>query len=212
MIKVLIADDHRIFIDGVKSLLDQAEGIDVIGEAGNGQEAIDQAMSLIPDVMLMDIQMPVKTGIEATREIVKLNPDIKIIALTMLNESTFIKKMLEAGAYGYVLKTIDTKELVNVIRKVAGGEKHLSQDVNSLLINNFTDKTMSNQTPLESLTKREREILVLIAQGLTDKQIAEMVFLSPLTIITHRKNLLSKLGLKNKVELTRFAIENKLTT
>jgi two-component system, NarL family, nitrate/nitrite response regulator NarL len=212
MIKVLIADDHRIFIDGVKSLLEQAEGIDVVGEAGNGQEAIDQAMALIPDVMLMDIQMPVKTGIEATREIVKLNPDVKIIALTMLNESTFIKKMLEAGAYGYVLKTIDTKELVNVIRKVAAGEKHLSPDVNSLLINNFTDKTRSNQTPLESLTKREREILILIAQGLTDKQIAEMVFLSPLTIITHRKNLLSKLGLKNKVELTRFAIENKLST
>ena len=210
MIKVLISDDHRIFIDGVKALLKDVPGIEVVGDAVNGQEVIDRALALSPDVILMDIQMPVKSGIEATKEIVKLRPNVKVVALTMLNESTYIKKMLEAGAYGYVLKTTDKDELISVIHKVFSGEKHLSPDVNSLLINNFTDRSSSSKTPLESLTKREREILVLIAQGLTDKEIAEMVFLSPLTIITHRKNLLSKLGLKNKVELARFAIENRL--
>jgi DNA-binding NarL/FixJ family response regulator len=147
--------------------------------------------------------------VEATKEICKKLSDVKVIALTMLNETLYIKKMLEAGAYGYVLKTIDKDELITVIRKVAAGEKHVSPEVMAQLVNNFSDKTTSTN-PLGILTKREKEILALIAQGLTDKEIAEKVFLSPLTITTHRKNILSKLGLKNKVELTRFAMENNL--
>jgi len=208
-IRILIADDHRVFIDGMKALLKDVEGFEVVGDAMNGQQMIEQVSLLKPEVVLSDIQMPVMDGIEATREIHKRFPEIKIVALTMLNESMFIKKMLEAGAAGYVLKTIDKDELISVIRKVAGGEKHFSAEVTAQLMNNFSDTTNS-QNPLSALTKREKEILALIAQGLTDKEIAEKVFLSPLTITTHRKNILSKLGLKNKVELTRFAMEHKL--
>ena len=204
-IRIIIADDHRVFIDGMKAMLKEISGLEVIADAENGNQLIEQAGKHKPDVILTDIQMPLKDGIDATKEIHKLYPEIKIVALTMLNESMFIKKMLEAGASGYVLKTIDKEELIKVIRKVAAGEKHFSAEVTAQLMNNFSQKS-----PLDILTKREREILSLIAQGLTDKEIAEKVFLSPLTATTHRKNILSKLGLKNKVELTRFALENKL--
>lgn len=205
LIRILIADDHRVFIDGMKALLREVEGLHVIGDAMNGEQLIEQVTIHEPDVVLTDIQMPVKDGIEATREIHKRFPNVKVIALTMLNESMFIKRMLDAGASGYVIKTIDKDELVNVIRKVASGEKHFSAEVTAQLMNNY-----SSQDPLSVLTKREKEILGLIAQGLTDKEIADKVFLSHLTITTHRKNILSKLNLKNKVELTRFAIDNKL--
>jgi len=206
-IRIIVADDHRVFIDGMKALLKEFSCVDVIGDAMNGQQLIDQVEQLNPDLVLTDIQMPVKDGIEATREIHKRFPTVKVIALTMLNETLYIKKMLEVGASGYILKTVSKEELIVAIEKVAAGEKYFSAEVTAQLINNFSDKS-SAQTPATSITKREKEILILIAQGLTDKEIAEKVFLSPLTIITHRKNLLSKLGLKNKVELTRFAIDN----
>jgi len=204
-IKILIADDHRVFIDGMKALLKEVNDVEVIGDAENGQQLIEQVEAKRPEVVLTDIQMPVKDGIEATREIHKRFPNVKVIALTMLNETMFIKRMLDAGASGYVIKTIDKDELIHVIKKVAAGEKHFSAEVTAQLMNNY-----SEQDPLSVLTKREKEILIQIAQGLTDKEIAEKVFLSPLTITTHRKNILSKLGLKNKVELARFAIENRL--
>jgi len=153
--------------------------------------------------------MPVKDGIEATKEICKRFPKIKVIALTTFSESIYIKKMLVAGASGYILKTTDKEGLITAIKKVATGGKYFSEEAVNQLMNNFSDKTISSN-PVDTLTKREKEILALIAQGLTDKQIADIVFLSSLTIISHRKNILSKLGLKNKVEITRFAIENNL--
>jgi DNA-binding NarL/FixJ family response regulator len=207
-IKILIADDHRVFIDGMTALLQSVNGIKVLGDAENGEQLIEKASILKPDVILTDVQMPVMDGIQATKEIHKRFPEIKIIALTMHNESGVIKKMLEVGAAGYVLKTIDKVELIEVIKKVASGQKHFSAEVTSRLMNDFSGKQAAS--PIDTLTKREKEILALIAQGLTDKEIAEKVFLSPLTVITHRKNILSKLGLKNKVEITRFAFDHKL--
>lgn len=209
-IRLLIVDDHQIMIDGMKALLRDVEGLEVVEGATSADEAIGKALALKPDVILMDIQMPNKNGIEATQEICKANSGIKIIGLTSANESIYIKKMLEAGASGYVLKNIDKDELIMVIRKVHGGEKHLDVAVTSQLINNFSEKAVASASLVDSLTKREKEILILIAQGLTDKEIADKVFLSSLTVITHRKNILSKLDLKNKAELTRFAIENNL--
>lgn len=208
-LKILIADDHQVFIDGMSAMLSQVEGLEIVGSANNGYELVERAAELKPDLVLTDIQMPVMDGIEATAKIHKANPSIKVIALTMLNETMFIKKMLEAGASGYVIKTIDKQELIKAIHKVAAGEKHFGEEVISQLMNNFSDKK-SVANPISNLTKREKEILTLIARGLTDKEIAENVFLSPLTVTTHRKNILSKLGLKNKVELTKFAVENKL--
>ncbi|HEU4718580.1 MAG TPA: response regulator transcription factor [Bacteroidia bacterium] len=209
-IRILIADDHRVFIDGMKALLNDVPGIEVIADAENGQELIEQAIAHAPDVVLTDIQMPVKDGIEATKEILRISPSVKIIALTMLNESLFIRRMLDAGAYGYILKTVGKEELIGAIRKVAAGEKYFSSEAATQLLNDFSGKSSGKNNPADTLTKREKEILALIAQGFTDKEIAEKVFLSPLTIITHRKNILSKLGLKNKVELTRFAMEHGL--
>jgi two-component system, NarL family, nitrate/nitrite response regulator NarL len=207
-IRILIADDHRVFIDGMRALLREIPALEVVGDAENGEQLIGQVAIHKPDVVLSDIQMPVMDGIEATREIHKKFPEVKVIALTMLNESMFIRRMLEAGASGYVIKTIDKDELIKAIHAVAAGEKYFSAAVTAQLMNNFSAKPQSN--PIDILTKREKEILTLISLGLTDKEIAEKVFLSPLTITTHRKNILSKLGLKNKVELTRFAMENNL--
>lgn len=208
-IKILLADDHPIFINGMTALLNEVKDFEVVGGALNGEEAVELAAKLKPDVLLTDIQMPIKNGVEATKEILKKFPQIKVIAITMLNETINIKKMLEAGAAGYVIKTIEKDELIQVIRKVMGGEKHFSPEVTAKLINNFSNRSTSDN-PVDLLTKREKEILGLIAKGLTDKEIAEKVFLSPLTVITHRKNILSKLSLKNKVEITRFAMENGL--
>lgn len=209
-IRILIVDDHQIFIDGLAALLQQFNEVNVVGSACSANEAVAKALSLKPDLVLMDIQMPGKDGITATREILKQLPQTKIIALTSANESIYIKKMLEAGASGYVLKNIDREELEQIIKKVSRGEKHLDQAVSGELINNYNSKT-ATPAPLEDkLTKREKEVLVLIAQGLTDKEIADKVFLSAQTVITHRKNILGKLGLKNKVELARFALEKGL--
>lgn len=208
--RILIVDDHRVFIDGMKALLKEVPGVEVVADAENGEQMIEQVAAHLPDVVLSDIQMPVKNGIDATKEIHERFPAVKVIALTMLNESSYIKKMLEAGAAGYILKTTDKEELIRAIRKVASGEKYFSAEVTAQLMNDFTGKSSAQHDLPGSLTKREKEILVLIAQGLTDKEIAEKVYLSPLTVITHRKNILSKLGLKNKVELARFALEHKL--
>lgn len=209
-ISILIADDHRVFIEGMRALMKEFSGFEVTGDAENGEDLVRQVETLQPDIVLTDIQMPVMDGVEATREIHKRFPATKIIALTMVNESLYIRKMLEAGASGYVLKTISKDELLLALTKVAAGEKYFSPEVTAQLVNHFSDKTVSAGSPADLLTKREKEILTLIAQGLTDKEIAEKVCLSPFTITTHRKNMLSKLGLKNKVELTRFAMENNL--
>lgn len=206
-IRIVIADDHRVMLDGIRALLRDVTELEIVGDALNGEELIAQVRIHQPDVVLTDIQMPLKDGIEAAREIHALYPNVRIVALTMLNESMFIKRMLEAGVSGYVTKNVDKDELVRVIHKVAKGEKHFSEEVTAQLMNNFSEQSSN---PINSLTKREKEILKLIAQGLTDKEIAEKVFLSSLTVISHRKNILSKLGLKNKVEITRFAIENGL--
>lgn len=207
-IRIVIADDHRVMLDGIRAMLRDVSEFEIVGDALNGEELVSQVNSLLPDVVLTDIQMPVMDGIQATKLIRENHPDIKILALTMLNESMFIRRMLEAGVSGYVIKTVDKDELIRIIHKIARGEKHFSEDVTSQLMNGFGSAATAN--PLDVLTKREKEILALIAKGLTDKEIAEKVFLSSLTIITHRKNILSKLGLKNKVEIARFAMENGL--
>jgi DNA-binding NarL/FixJ family response regulator len=205
-IRLIIVDDHAIFIDGMRALLKTVQDMEVVGSAENGVQAIELCESLKPDVLLTDIQMPGKDGIQASKEIHRRFPEIKIIALSMMNEGINVRKMMDAGASGYVLKTIDKDELVSVIRKVQAGEKHFGSE----LAEPTSAFTSRSANPIDSLTRREKEILIHIAQGLTDKEIADKVFLSPHTIITHRKNILSKLGLKNKVELTRFAIDNNL--
>lgn len=211
-IKVLIADDHQMFIDGIKALLKGIKDIEVMAEANNGKQIVEQLNRHNIDVVLTDVQMPEMTGIEATQIISEKFPKVKVIALTMFNESGYVSRMLRAGASGYILKNADKKELINAIQQVAKGENYYSPEITMRLIDKMKGKKEKgiSTVQLDELSEREKEILKLIAQEFTNAEIAEKIFLSPLTVNTHRKNLIRKLGLKNTAGLVRYAVENGL--
>lgn len=215
-INILIVDDHKIIINGIKSLLEDADDIRIAGEANDGQEALD-FLRQNPDieVVLMDVRMPNKDGIQATQEITQLFPDVRVMALTMFDDNQYITNMLQAGARGYILKNTSKQELIRAIRMVADGETYFSSDVTSVVMSTFMAKSnsqgtngkMSDFDPSE-LTSREVEILQLIAQELTNKEIADKLNISPRTVHSHRRNLMQKIGVKNTAGLVRFAIQN----
>jgi len=194
IIKVLITDDHQIIVDGIKSILSNIDGIEVIGEANNGRRAIELIQLLPVNIVLMDIDMPVMNGIEATKRIKKEFPQIKIIILSMHNEGSLIKMLISCGADGYVLKNSDQEELLSAIRKVNKGQKYFSPEVTISL----ADKPSSlmddsiNGHYICDLTEREIEILKLIADGYSNKEIGEKLFISHRTVDTHRTNLMKK--------------------
>ena len=209
-IKILITDDHQIIIDGIKSLLDDEESVSVIGEATNGREALNYLKLLKPDLVLMDIDMPVLNGIEATQMIKSDFPDIKVIILSMHNESGLIKTLLKAGADGYVLKNADRSELVEAIKMVSAGKSYFSADVTRSLAKD-DDALVSNfqkSSKVADLTAREIEILKLIAEGYSNKEIGEKLFISHRTVDSHRTNLMKKLDVNNVAGIIRFAISN----
>jgi DNA-binding NarL/FixJ family response regulator len=215
-IRLLIADDHRMLIDGIKALLRDAEDITVVAEAGNGAEVMTLLETTPVDLVLMDINMPVMNGIEATTHIGRLYPHIRVIALTMHSERTFISRVLKAGAAGYVLKNTGKPELLHAIRRVAVGETYFSSEVASVMMEQFMPNVLSRSrnAPRElvhELTKREVEILKLIAQEMTNNEIAERLFISMYTVETHRKNLIRKTGVKNTVGLVKYAMQQGLT-
>lgn len=214
-IRLLIADDHQMLLDGIKALLRDAEDITVIGEASNGAEVMTRLENTPVDVILMDINMPVMNGIEATVHITRLYPRIRVIALTMHSERTFISRILKAGAAGYVLKNTGKQELLLAIRKVASGETYFSSEVASVMMEQYMPHALSRGrevgTGIHELTKREVEILKLIAQEMTNNEIAERLFISMYTVETHRKNLIRKIGVKNTVGLVKYAIQQGLT-
>lgn len=213
MINVFIADDHRVLIDGIKSLLEDQEDITVIGHALDGEEAIKQIAKNPPDVLLLDINLPLKDGIEVCKTVYKSHPDIKVLALTMFNEASFIQGMLKSGAKGYLLKNSGRKEVIKAIRKIYKGENYFSQDVSNTLMQSMIpggEKKTSSSSLIPKLTRREKEILQLILEEHTNAEIAKKLFLSLSTVETHRKNLLSKVGVRNTAGLVRVAIENNL--
>jgi len=208
--KVLLADDHKIFRDGLRTLIEK-EGMEVVGEAENGRKAIKLAEKLLPQVVIMDVSMPDMNGIEATRKIKAAIPDVKVIALSMHSDRRFVLGMLEAGASGYLLKDCAFGELAGAISQVATGNSYLSPKIADVVVKGYLNKT--NDTthiggPL--LTSREREILQLIAEGLTAKEIAAHVFLSIKTVETHRRNIMQKLNMRSTADLTKFAIREGL--
>jgi DNA-binding NarL/FixJ family response regulator len=217
-INVYIADDHHLFIEGVKALLQDAQEINLLGSAENGQVLLDMLAQNPADVILMDINMPILSGVETTKVIKEKYPNTKVLALTMFDDTLHINEMISAGASGYLLKNAGKDELVSAIKKVYGGEKYVSNEVSVKLIermfNNQQDKaTVSTANPnvrKSELTKREIEIIKLIAQEMTNAEIAAKLNNSPMTIITHRKNLLRKLGVKNTAGLIKYAIQNGL--
>ena len=207
-IKILLADDHQIILDGLKSLLSTEDNITVVGEASNGKEVCDFLQLITPDIILLDIDMPVLNGIEATKKIKSEYPDVKVIILTMHNESGLIKTMINAGADGYLIKNCDQKELLEAIQKVNDGQKFFSADVTMSLMDKGTTRVseFSTDNRVTDLTSREIEILRYIAEGFSNKEIGDKLFISHRTVDTHRTNLMKKLNVNNIAGLIRFAI------
>jgi DNA-binding NarL/FixJ family response regulator len=215
-IQVYIADDHHLFIAGVKALFSEVPELELAGDAENGRALLDLLTLKKVDVILMDINMPVMSGVETTKKIKELYPEIKILALTMFDDTLHINEMINAGASGYLLKNAGKEELVTAIKKVYAGEKYVSNEVSVKLIERMFNKeqektsTVASNTRKSELTKREIEIIKLIAQEMTNAEIAAKLNNSPMTIITHRKNLLRKLGVKNTAGLIKYAMQNGL--
>jgi two-component system invasion response regulator UvrY len=206
MVNVMIVDDHDLVRTGLKRILSDINGIGVIAEACNGEQAIEVARSKKPDVVLMDISMPGIGGLEATRRITASFPAIRIIALTVHEEIPFPTCLLEAGASGYLTKGCDVMEVINAINAVYRGQQYLTRDIAEKVA--FTSLRNRNRSPLERLSDREAEVMMMIIQGIRNKDIAEMLCLSPKTTSTLRYRLHEKLGVCNDVELTRYAIRH----
>lgn len=203
-IRVLIADDHTIVRSGVKLLLEAEPDIHVVGEALDGDQALALTEELQPDVILMDISMPGLDGLKATRQIKARWPDIHILILTMHRSDDYFFELLKAGASGYMLKAAETDELIHAVRVVANGDVYLYPTMAQLLVGDYLRMTGEvDSGPI--LSSREKEILQLLAEGFSNKEIAEKLFLSPSTVYTHRGNLMSKLGLNSRHELIQYA-------
>ncbi len=206
-IKVLIVDDHAVLRHGVRALLSRKPDLAVVGEAGNGQEAIEEVKRIRPDVILMDITMPVMDGLEATRRIKAIAPEARILVLTQHEDPEFAVPLLQAGASGYILKKAGGAELVAAIRTVFSEGAFLQPSVTYALVNQMN---RGEQSPGPQLTGREKEVLKLIAEGLTSREIGDTLSLSEKTVVAHRTNLMEKLNIHNTAELVRYAIREGL--
>jgi two-component system response regulator NreC len=205
-VKILLADDHTIVRQGLKLILSAHADLEVVGEAANGREAVELANNLRPDIVLMDVQMPELNGIDATRRMVAANPRIRVLVLSMHKEAVYVREILKAGARGYILKDAIDTELLNAIRSVAQGDGYISPAVAGAL----NDKLKDPSNPVDMLSAREREVLLLIAEGKTNKEIATHLNLSVYTVDSHRGKIMEKLNLHSAGELVRFAMKNGL--
>jgi len=212
-VNVLLADDHKIVRDGLRTLIETQGSMNVVAEAENGQKTINLAKELHPQVIIMDISMPDMNGIDATRKITADLPGIKIIALSMHADRHFVIGMLEAGASGYLLKDCAFEELVNAIHTVLANHTYLSPTIADIVVKNYVHKASGPSVVVSSeLTPRERELLQLLAEGMTAKQIASALHVSVKTVETHRRNITQKLGACSVAELIKYAIREGLTT
>lgn len=213
-IRVLVVDDHIIVRDGICSLLRLTSDIETVGEAANGREAIEMASKLRPDLVLMDISMPIMGGVEATRRICKEFPGTKVLVLTQHDDSEHVFAAIEAGAYGFISKTAASSELTSGIRSVYQGDSFLSPSVARCFVEEFKRGTRIRKShdPYERLTDREREILKLLAEGHTTHEIAAMLLISPKTVDGHKTNLMAKLDLHNRSDLLKYALRKGIIT
>jgi DNA-binding NarL/FixJ family response regulator len=206
-IRILLADDHAVVRQGFRMILSAHSDLEIVGEAGNGREAVELSATLRPDVVVMDVTMPELNGIEATRRLTADNPHIRVVALSMHKDSVYVREILRAGARGYLLKDSVADDLVAAVRAVAGGEGYLSPAVSNAVLDDYR-KHVTN--PIDLLSSREREVLQMLAEGKTNKEIAVTLNLSVYTVDAHRGRIMEKLNVHSINELVRFAVRNGL--
>jgi len=210
-IRILIADDHTLLRNGIRALLEDEQDIVIVGEAEDGREAVRLAGQLKPNVVLMDIAMPLLNGLEATRQIKREHPEINVLVLTMYDHEEYFRQMLEVGASGYIIKRAAASELVSAIRAVYNGEAVLSPVITRLLLEDYLSRdARSEESDPNALSSREREVLQLIAEGKTSREIAEILNLSVKTVQSHRTSLMQKLDLHDRGDLIKYAIQKKI--
>lgn len=203
--RILLADDHAVVRNGFRMILNAQDDLEVVGEAANGREVVDLAASLQPDIVVVDVTMPELNGIEATRRICEANSRIRVLALSMHKDGVYVREILRAGAHGYLLKDSSESDLLSAVRAVARGEGFVSPGVADAVLSDYRKHVTH---PLDLLTSREREVLQWIAEGKTNKEIAQALSLSVYTIEAHRGRIMEKLNLHSTGELVRFALRN----
>lgn len=212
-IRIILADDHQIVRQGLRMLLEAEPDMVVIAEACNGREVLKQAQELLPDLIIMDVTMPELNGIEATRQILAIAPGIKVIALSMNSDSRFVLNMFRSGVSGYLLKECSQGELVKAIHTVIKEKTYLGPGISDIVIKDFlTGWQTTNDSAFSKLTPKEREVLQLMAEGKSTKQIAESLYISIKTVESHRKQVMDKLEIRSIAELTKYAIREGLTS
>lgn len=210
-VRILVVDDHAIMRDGIRALLSLDDNVEIVGEAAEGREAVEKAQQLAPDVIVMDIGMAGMDGLEATRRITKKNPKIKVLVLTQHDNKEYVLSTIKAGAAGYVPKRALGSELVSAIHAVHRGDSFLYPSAATVLIQSFRQLPKELDS-YEKLTAREREVLKLIAEGHTSREIAEMLFISPKTAMGHRMKIMDKLDLHNRSEIIKYAMRKGLVS
>ena len=205
-IRLLIADDHQILIEGLKTMFSDMEEIEVVATANNGREVLDQLENKVVDIILMDIQMPVLDGYEAAKQVIDQYPQTKVIILSMHSERVYIERMFNTGISGYLLKNAGKEEILEAIRTIDAGERYFSKEVTSAIFSKTRGQASS--TTISELTKREKEVLAHIASGKSNAKIAATLFLSEDTVKTHRKNMMRKLDVNNAAGLVKYALES----
>ncbi len=210
-IRIVLADDHAIVRHGLSRSFQQEEDIEVIGQANDGHSTVNLVREKSPDIVVMDIGMPGLNGIEATRQIVRESPEIKVIGLSMHSSNRYVREMFRAGAKGYLLKDCPFEELTQAVRIVFEGKTYVSPSVGHLIVEDFISKPEEEDSAFYVLTQREREVLQLLAEGKTTKQAARSLHISPKTVEAHRARIMNKLEIDNIAQLTKYAIQEGLT-
>lgn len=213
MIKILIADDHTMFVDGIESILASEKDFQIIGRCYTGPEVIEFVQKETPDILLLDVNLPGKNGMDVCKELSEIKPSVKVLAISMFNEESFVSEILNNGAKGYILKNTGREELYKAIRTVSKGDSYFSKEVTETIMKGLMNQRKASSktnTSIPKLSRREKEVLKLIAQEFTTQEIADNLYISLKTVESHRSSLLSKLNARNSVGLVRIALENDL--
>jgi len=214
-LRILIADDHEFIRRGIRAVLEKQPNCEIVGEAGDGREAVQLAATSLPDIAILDVTMPELNGFDATRQMLQENPNIKVLVLSMHESEQIVREVLASGARGYILKSDAGRDLLSAVDSLASGKPFFTSKVSELLLNVYLKRGAAPQESGDApsvLTAREREILQLLAQGKSNKEVATTLYISVRTVETHRSNMMSKLNLHSMAELVRYALKNQIAS